>query len=55
MLQPDHAVFDTRAQLQHGLIDYFAANEAILLALCVNAGFSPEIFIRVWHRLNRVD
>ncbi len=42
-------------RFQHGLIDYFAANEAILLALCANAGFSPEIFMRAWHRLNRVD
>lgn len=42
-------------RLQHGLIDYFAANEAILLALCANGGFSPEHFMRVWHRLNRVD
>jgi hypothetical protein len=39
--------------LQFGLIDYFAANEAILLSLCANAGFAPEAFMRVWHRLNR--
>lgn len=38
--------------LQHGLIDYFASNEPILLALCANAGFLPEQFMRVWHRLN---
>ncbi|KKB09500.1 hypothetical protein VE26_06210 [Devosia chinhatensis] len=42
-------------RLQHGLIDYFASNEAILLALCANGGFSPESFMRVWHRLNRVE
>ena len=42
-------------RLQHGLIDYFAANEAILLALCANAGITPESFMRVWHRLNRVE
>lgn len=42
-------------RLQHGLIDYFAANEAILLALCANAGWTPESFMRVWHKLNRVD
>ena len=42
-------------RLQHGLIDYFAANEAILLALCANAGTTPESFMRVWHRLNRVE
>ena len=38
--------------LQRGLIDYFASNEAILLALCANAGLSPEQFMRVWHQLN---
>ena len=38
--------------LQHGLIDYFAANEPILLALCANSGLSPEQFMRIWHRLN---
>ncbi len=42
-------------RLQHGLIDYFASNEAILLALCANGGFSPETFMRTWHRLNRVE
>lgn len=43
------------ARLQHGLIDYFAANEAILLTLCANAGWTPETFMRVWHRLNRTE
>ena len=43
------------AQLQRGLIDYFAANEAILLALCANAGWTPDTFMRVWHRLNRTE
>ncbi len=38
--------------LQRGLVDYFAANEAILLALCANTGMSPEGFMRTWHRLN---
>jgi hypothetical protein len=38
--------------LQRGLIDYFASNEPILLALCANMGLSPEQFMRVWHRLN---
>ncbi|ODT69179.1 MAG: hypothetical protein ABS75_18025 [Pelagibacterium sp. SCN 63-23] len=42
-------------RLRHGLIDYFAANEAILLALCANAGLTPESFMRVWHKLNRVE
>ncbi|WP_162247368.1 DUF3572 family protein [Devosia sp. Root635] len=40
------------AALQNGLIDYFASNEPILLALCANSGTSPEQFMRVWHRLN---
>lgn len=38
--------------LQHGLIDYFASNEAILLALCANTGMTPENFMRIWHKLN---
>jgi hypothetical protein len=38
--------------LQRGLIDYFASNEPILLALCANLGQAPEQFMRVWHRLN---
>jgi len=42
-------------RLQHGLIDYFAANEPILLALCANSGTTPEQFMRVWHRLNQVE
>jgi hypothetical protein len=41
--------------LQHGLIDYFAANEPILLALCANAGITPEQFMQVWHRQNRSE
>lgn len=38
--------------LKRGLVDYFASNEPILLALCANSGLSPEQFMRVWHRLN---
>ena len=38
--------------LQRGLIDYFAANESILLALCANSGTTPDSFMRVWQRLN---
>jgi hypothetical protein len=38
--------------LDHGLIDYFATNEALLLALAANSGFKPEDFMRVWARLN---
>jgi hypothetical protein len=38
--------------LEHGLIDYFAANEPILLAFCANAAMTPEQFMRVWYQLN---
>ncbi|MBN9311398.1 MAG: DUF3572 family protein [Devosia sp.] len=38
--------------LDHGLIDYFATNEALLLALAANAGLKPDDFMRVWARLN---
>ncbi|MHA6692346.1 DUF3572 family protein [Devosia sp. A449] len=40
------------SSLQRGLVDYFASNEPILLALCANSGLSPEQFMQVWHRLN---
>ena len=40
------------AQLTNGLIDYFASNEAILLALCANAQIKPESFMRVYYKLN---
>lgn len=39
-------------RLQNGLIDYFAANEPLLLALCANTGMSPESFMLLWHKLN---
>lgn len=39
-------------QLANGLIDYFAANEPLLLTLCANNALRPEDFMRVWHRLN---
>ncbi len=38
--------------LDRGLIDYFAASEPLLLALCANNSFPPEDFMRVWARLN---
>lgn len=38
--------------LERGLIDYVAANEPILLALCANTGLTPEQFMRVWQRIN---
>jgi hypothetical protein len=39
-------------QLGRGLIDYFAQNEPLLLALCANNGLKPEEFMRVWAELN---
>jgi hypothetical protein len=39
-------------ELDSGLIDYFAQNEPLLLALCANGGFRPDDFMRVWARLN---
>jgi len=39
-------------QLARGLIDYFAQNEPLLLALCANSAIAPESFMRVWVRLN---
>lgn len=39
-------------QLANGLLDYFASNEAILLAFCINAQIKPEDFMRVWYKLN---
>jgi hypothetical protein len=39
-------------QLGRGLIDYFAQNESLLLALCANNHISPEAFMRVWAKLN---
>jgi hypothetical protein len=39
-------------QLQHGLVDYFAQNEPLMLALCAGNAMRPEDFMRVWARLN---
>ena len=41
--------------LARGLIDYFAANEALMLALCAGAELRPEDFMRVWYRHNRAN
>jgi hypothetical protein len=52
-LDPDSLRASVGTQsLQLGLLDYFASNEPILLALCANAGLSPEDYMRVWYRLN---
>ncbi len=39
-------------QLARGLVDYFAANESLLLAFCSNNALPPESFMRVWAELN---
>jgi hypothetical protein len=39
-------------ELDSGLIDYFAQNEALLLAMCANNNLRPDDFMRVWARLN---
>lgn len=39
-------------QLAHGLIDYVAQNEPLMLAVCANANLKPEAFMRIWHKLN---
>ena len=39
-------------QLGRGLIDYFAQNEPLMLALCANNALKPEDFMRVWAKLN---
>ncbi|MGV8830732.1 MAG: DUF3572 family protein [Devosia sp.] len=41
--------------LQRGLVDYFASNEPILLALCANSAILPEDFMRVFHQINRTE
>lgn len=38
--------------LDRGLIDYFAQNESLLLALCANKAIAPEHFMQIWGRLN---
>jgi len=40
------------SMLDHGLIDYVAANESLLLAVSANNGIKPDEFMRVWARLN---
>lgn len=39
-------------QLARGLIDYFVANESLLLTLCANHGLHPDEFMRFWSKLN---
>lgn len=40
------------SQLSHGLIDFFAQNEPLLVAFCASHAMTPEAFMRVWARLN---
>ena len=40
------------ASFNHGLLNYFAANEPLLLALCAGTGLSPDSVMQVWARLN---
>ncbi len=35
-----------------GLLDYFAQNESVLLAMSANSGIGAERLMRTWHRLN---
>ena len=39
-------------QLRLGLIDHFARDEPLLLALCANNGLDVADFMRVWAKLN---
>lgn len=39
-------------ELAHGMLDYFAANEEALLAMCAESGLPVERVMRAWHRLN---
>ncbi len=40
-------------ELAIALMDYFAANEPALLAMCANSGIHVEAFMRLWHAQNR--
>ena len=42
-------------ELAHGLLDYFIANEDLLLAMVANAGMQPDDITRLWQRLNQAD
>ena len=39
--------------LDMALMDYFAANEPALLAMCANMNLDVQRFMAAWHRLNR--
>lgn len=40
------------AELQTALLNYFASNEAALLAMCANAGIKTSRFMTCWGRQN---
>lgn len=40
--------------LWHALIDYFAQSESALVAMCNQAGRTPERFMREWQKINAV-
>ena len=48
------AALGTKA-LALGLIDYFAGNEPLMLALCAGNSLRPEDFMRIWQRHNRAE
>lgn len=37
----------------HGLVDYVASNEGLLVAVSAGAGIKPETFTAAWSRLHR--
>jgi hypothetical protein len=41
--------------LETGLVDYFASNETLLMALCNNSGVTAERFMAVWNQVNRAN
>jgi hypothetical protein len=40
---------------KHGLIDYVASNEPLLLAVATGAKVSPEAFMRAWAKLHHKE
>ena len=38
--------------LAAGLLDYFAQNEAALLAMCANSGLDASRFMHIWQKMN---
>lgn len=40
-------------ELARAVLDYFASNEPVLLAMCANRGISVARFMGCWHANNR--